>query len=131
MNEGRGYAARWIEAWNRRDLEAVLALWSDDMEFCSPLAEELTGSPVLHGKAAVAAYWTQALAAGLELRFALVDTYWDQGRRAVTILYRRRRGDDLRLAAEIVRLDGDGRGTHGIALHGAALQWTCPDHPGA
>lgn len=121
MNEGQEYAARWIDAWNRMDLDAVLALWSDDMEFCSPLAEELTGSPVLHGKAAVAAYWRQALAAAVELRFDLAEVYWDPGARAVTILYRRRRGADLRLAGELVRLGGDGRGTHGIALHGAGL----------
>lgn len=122
MNEGQDYAARLIEAWNRKDFEAVLALWSDDMEFCSPLAEELTGSPVLNGKAAVAAYWREALAAEPRLHFELVEAYWDPGSRAVTILYRRQRGADLRLAAELVILDKDCRGARGIALHGAALQ---------
>lgn len=121
MSEGASYAARWIAAWNGMNLAAALELWADDMEFWSPLAQELTGAPVLYGKVAVASYWDKALARSGGLRFELVEAHWDAAARAVTILYRRQRGDDFRLAAEIVRLNREGLGVHGVALHGPTL----------
>ncbi|HVX02631.1 MAG TPA: nuclear transport factor 2 family protein [Nitrososphaera sp.] len=32
----RGHVDRWLRAWNSRDLAAVLAMYSDDVEFTSP-----------------------------------------------------------------------------------------------
>jgi ketosteroid isomerase-like protein len=121
MNEGEAYAARWIEAWNSMDLDRALELWTDDMEFCSPLAAEITGSPMLRGKAAAADYWRRALAQAQQLHFELREALWDPEKRTVTIVYRRARGEDVRLAAEIIRLSEDGLGRHGTALHGAGL----------
>ena len=91
------------------------------MEFCSPLAAEITGSPVLYGKAAVGAYWVQALAQTVRLHFDLIRALWDIDARTVTIVYRRERDTDIRVAAEIIRLNDKGLGVHGIALHGASL----------
>lgn len=121
MNQGQEFAERWAEAWNSMDLEQALRLWADDMAFCSPLAAELTGSPMLHGKAAARAYRGEALRQAVRLRFEVLQVVWDAETRTVCIVYRRERGDDVRLAAEVVRLDDGGRGVHGIALHGAAL----------
>ena len=56
------FAADWAQAWNRRDVEAVLAHFRDDIIFASPTALAVTGSPVVHGKDALRAYWTKALA---------------------------------------------------------------------
>ena len=39
------FAREWVEAWNRRDLESLLACYSDDVEFRSPLAAKLLGDP--------------------------------------------------------------------------------------
>ena len=122
MNEGEEYAARWIAAWNSMELRRALELWAEDIEFCSPLAREITGSPVLRGKAAVADYWGQALAQAAHLHFELVQALWDSEARTVTIVYRRERGEDVRLAAEIIRLNSEGLGVHGTALHGAILK---------
>ena len=121
MNEGQEYAARWIEAWKSMRVERVLELWADDMEFCSPLAAQITGSAVLRGKLAVAEYWRSALAQASYIHFELTAAYWDPEERTVTIVYRRERGSDVRLAAEIIRLNDDGLGVHGSALHGAVL----------
>lgn len=121
MNQGHEYATRWIEAWNSMDLERALALWADDMTFCSPLAVEITGSPTLEGKAAVADYWGRALARGGKMHFELVEALWDPGARTVVIVYHRERGADVRIAAEVIRLNEVGLGDRGIALHGAAL----------
>lgn len=121
MNEGQDYARRWIEAWNSMKLDHALALWADDMEFCSPLAAEVTGSAVLLGKNAAAEYWRKALCQAVHLHFELIDALWDPEARAVTIVYRRERGADVRIAAEIIRLNEHGFGVRGTALHGAAL----------
>lgn len=121
MNDGQTYAVRWIEAWNSGELDQALALWADALEFCSPLAEEITGSATLTGKAAAADYWGRALAGSSHLRFTLIEALWDAEARAVTILYRRERGADIRVAAEVIHLDAKGLGVRGIALHGAAV----------
>jgi ketosteroid isomerase-like protein len=120
-NDGLHYAQRWIAAWNSLNLERALELWADDMEFCSPLAAELTGRPTLKGKEAAAAYWKRALAASDHLYFQLEEALWDPDERAVTIVYRRERGADIRLAVEIVRLNSEGLGVRGTAFHGAVL----------
>src|SRR3954454_22094932 len=99
------------------ELERTLDLWADEMAFCSPLAAEITGSPVLRGKAAVADYWRRALAQAAGLHFELEQGLWDPEARAVTIGYRRERGEDVRLAAEIIRMCAAGLGVHGAALH--------------
>jgi hypothetical protein len=121
MNEGEAYATRWIEAWNSMALERALGLWAEEMTFCSPLAAEIAGSAVLEGKAAVADYWARALAAAGRLHFELVEALWDPQARAVTIVYRRTRGGETRLAAEIIHLTEAGLGVRGLALHGAVV----------
>jgi hypothetical protein len=124
MDEGYKYAARWIEAWNSMDLNRALELWSDEVEFCSPLAAEITGSAVPRSKAAVGEYWGRALAQAVRLRFELIQALWDAEARSVAIVYRRERGADVRVAAEIIRLNEKGLGVNGIALHGASLRDT-------
>ena len=37
------FAREWVQAWNRRDLEALLLCYADDVEFRSPLAAKLLG----------------------------------------------------------------------------------------
>ncbi|MGI9376469.1 MAG: nuclear transport factor 2 family protein [Tsuneonella suprasediminis] len=50
------FAANWIANWNARDLDAILAHFAEDARFISPLAAELTGSPIIEGKASLRAY---------------------------------------------------------------------------
>jgi hypothetical protein len=121
-NEGEAFAERWIAAWNSLDLDRVLALWSDDLRFSSPYAAEVVGSAELRGKVAVAHYWREALGRIGALCFDLERTLWDPQQRIVTIIYRSRRGDTVKLATEIVRLDADGIATEGSAFYGAELE---------
>ena len=39
------FAREWVQAWNRRDLESLLACFAEDVEFRSPLAAKLLGEP--------------------------------------------------------------------------------------
>lgn len=71
------FGADWIAAWNRHDLDAILAHYADDFEMRSPYIVQIAGEPsgVLRGKAAVGAYWTAALERMPELRFTLIDVF--------------------------------------------------------
>jgi ketosteroid isomerase-like protein len=44
------FAESWIAAWNRRDVDAMLAHYSDSAQFVSPVASELVGRPILRDK---------------------------------------------------------------------------------
>ena len=57
----RQFAAAWIGAWNRHDLDAVLAHCADDIELTAPRLP--APSNRLRGKTAVAAWWAPALTA--------------------------------------------------------------------
>jgi ketosteroid isomerase-like protein len=57
--EARAFALRWNEAWNRRDLEAVLADFDGNVVFTSPTALVVTGAGTVCGKEALRAYWTK------------------------------------------------------------------------
>ena len=71
------FAANWIANWNARDLDAILAHFAEDARFISPLAAELTGSPIIEGKASLRAYWSKALEASSELHFTLIVAVCD------------------------------------------------------
>jgi ketosteroid isomerase-like protein len=73
----RRFAAEWIDAWNRHDLDAILAHYADDFEMRSPLIARFAGEPSgrLAGKAAVGAYWATALQRLPDLRFELLGLY--------------------------------------------------------
>lgn len=109
----REFAQSWIAAWNEHDLDAVLAHFSDDVEFSSPLIRQFAGEPSgrLSGKEAVRAYWQAGLARLPGLHFELVDVL--VGVNCLTILYMGHRG----LTAEVLSFGDDGRAVRGQALY--------------
>jgi len=44
-NQANEFAANWINAWNRKDVNAVLEHYVDDAKFISPKAATFVGSP--------------------------------------------------------------------------------------
>jgi hypothetical protein len=81
------FAEEWAQAWNRRDVEAVLAHFRDDVIFASPTALVVTGSSVVYGKNALRAYWTAALARSGSIRFNVLRVLWDAASRELAIIY--------------------------------------------
>ena len=81
------FAEEWAQAWNGRDVEAVLAHFRDDIIFASPTALAVTGSPVVHGKDALRAYWTKALARSGSIEFSVIRVLWDAASRELAIIY--------------------------------------------
>jgi hypothetical protein len=98
------FAQEWIEAWNRHDLERVLAHYADDFEMNSPYIVQIAGEPSgrLKGKTAVGVYWTKALAMMPDLHFELISTL--VGINSVTLYYK---GARDRLSAEVLHFGPD------------------------
>ncbi len=97
------FAEEWAEAWNRRDVEAVLAHFHDDVVFTSPTALAVVGVPTVRGKSALRDYWNAAMARITSIRFRVDHVLWDADRRELAIIYvsdvngqRKRMSENLR-----------------------------------
>jgi hypothetical protein len=107
------FAEKWAAAFNRLDVEAVLAHFHDDVVFTSPVAARvMPGSDgVVRGKAALREYWNAASKFMPDLHFDIVGVY--QGESVLVINYRNERGA---LVNEVLEFDGGlvcrGHGTY-------------------
>ena len=120
MTEAEQFARDWVAAWNRGDAEAVLRHFADDAVFISPLAAAVTGHAEVRGKAALRAYWTEALRLrGAPPRFTLDAVVWDAERKVLVVLYTSaERGGEVR-KAELMAFAADGLIHRGEAFAGA------------
>jgi hypothetical protein len=111
--EAVGFAEEWSAAWNRRDVDAVLAHFHDDVIFTSPYAAEFVpgSAGVVRGKAALREYWCTAIKATPNLHFDIVGVY--EGASVLVINYRNQGGA---LVNEVLEFDGGlvrrGHGTY-------------------
>ncbi len=85
--QAQEFAAHWIQAWNDRDLEAILSHYAEDVEYFSVFLSRLADNPagVLRGKDNVRAYLAKGLAAYPDLEFVLLDVFI--GVRSVVLRY--------------------------------------------
>ncbi|MEQ1618165.1 MAG: nuclear transport factor 2 family protein [Terricaulis sp.] len=104
MNDA-DFARRYYAAWNGRDLEAILALYAEEIEFSSPYIAALgfSADGVIHGKPVLRAYFEKALERAPQLTFA--PEALCVGARGHTLIYRNHRGER---AAETHQLDSAG-----------------------
>jgi ketosteroid isomerase-like protein len=104
MNDA-DFARRYYDAWNGRDLDAILALYAEDIEFSSPYIAALGFAPdgVIIGKPMLRAYFEKALERAPDLKF--VPESLCVGARGHTLIYRNHRSER---AAEVHELDGLG-----------------------
>lgn len=112
----RASAQAWCDAWNRRDLDAIMEHYAEDVAFSSPtvIRRWNIADGWLHGR--------DRLRANFEigpqtpgLRFDLVDVLLGAG--AMCVVYRRETGA---LVTDLVELDGHGRGRRVVACYGEA-----------
>ena len=103
--EAHYFAAEWIDAWNARDLDRILAHYAEHFEMSSPYIARIAGeeSGRLHGKPAVRAYWAKALQLIPRLRFQLVEVL--VGVDSMVIHYRGHKGP----VAEVLRFGANGK----------------------
>ena len=114
----QAHAHAWISAWNRADVDAVLATFAEDAEFTSALALPYAGTSRVRGKAALRRYWEAALADRPGLRFELVAAICDETAQVLVVHYVALQGGRRTRACEIMQFQ-DGVQVRGEALYGA------------
>jgi hypothetical protein len=107
-------AREWCEAWNRRDLDAIMQHYADDIELCSPTIVRRWGNidGWLRGKAKL----RENFAIGVmtpDLHFDLVDVLL--GVNALCIVYRRETGA---LVSDTIELNEMGQARRVVACYG-------------
>src|SRR5262249_25462913 len=117
-DEAVEYARRWTEAWNSRDLDAVLDHFEDEVTFSSAKALEAGATPTVHGKAALRQYWFTALQPVESLRFTLVRVIWDPDRLELAIIYDRQVNDRRDRASEVLQFGPSGGVVRGEVFYG-------------
>jgi hypothetical protein len=115
------FAESWIAAWNRRDIEAVLAHFAEEAQFVSPVARQILGRPVLQNKKELESYWRAALSRISTLHFKLDHAAWDARRRELNVVYEANLDGERKRACQIMQFDDLGRQINGEALYGAAI----------
>jgi ketosteroid isomerase-like protein len=119
-DDARAFAAQWAEAWNRRNIEQVLAHFDDEVEFTSPTALAVMGIPTLRGKGSVREYWTRALSDIASIRFTVDRVVWDADRRELAIIYTSEINGKSRRASENLRFNAAGQVVVAEVFHGIA-----------
>ena len=114
-------AEDWVAAWNRRDVDAVLAHYAEEAQFTSPVARSVVGRPVLRNKQELADYWRAALARISTLEFRLDHAAWDERRRELNVVYEANLNGERKRACEIMRFDAEGMQVSGEAMYGAVI----------
>jgi ketosteroid isomerase-like protein len=118
--DAQGFAAQWAEAWNRRDIEQVLAHFHDDVEFTSPTALAVVGIPTVRGKGSLREYWTKALARLSSIRFTVDRVVWDPDRRELAIIYTSETDGKTRRVSENLRFNAASQVVVAEVFHGVA-----------
>jgi hypothetical protein len=121
MNQAiaEAFAAQWADAWNRRDIESVLAHFHENVVFVSPTALAVTGSSTVRGKAALRAYWTKAMAGISALHFTVDRILWANDRRELAIVYQAAINGQIRRVSENLTLDSAALVVAAEVFHGA------------
>jgi len=115
----RTFADHWISDWNRKDVEAVLADFSEDVIFTSPRAKSVVGSSRVIGKSQLRDYWTRSIARIQSLHFILDHVLCDADGIAVVYIAEI---DGRRIrAVEFLAFGRDGLIYEGEAMHGVEL----------
>jgi hypothetical protein len=103
----RAFAQEWVEAWNSRDLDRILAHYDDNVVLISPVALNLLNNRtgVVQGKLALRDYFLLGLKAFPDLRFELSDVLW--GVETIVVYY----GSNVRdgKSAEVMQLNPAGK----------------------
>jgi len=115
----RAFAERWVSDWNRQDVEAVLAHFSEDVVFASPRAQAIVGSCRVEGKTRLREYWIGAISRVQTIHFALDHVISDADR--VGIVYVAEIDGRRMRAVEFLRFGADGLIYEGEAMHGVEL----------
>ena len=80
------WADQWIDAWNRRDLEGLLALYADNVQLRSPFAKVYAREGLIRNKAELRIYWGEVMQRIPNLALRKIAVY--NGHLALALHYR-------------------------------------------
>jgi steroid delta-isomerase len=115
------FAEWWVQAWSNRDVEAIVACFSEDVRFVSPRAAEVTGNPVVLGREALRDYWTRAVAGIDSIVFHLDRVLEGADGKDIVIVYRSNIDGRRKRACEFMKFDDKGKIVAAEAMHGCTL----------
>ena len=114
----RAAAGRFVETWRQDwckvDIDAVVSHFADDAEMRSPLAVELTDSPVVKGAENIRRYWQRAYGDVKSADLKVLAWSWDTEIARLTIWWQL---GEAR-ASEFMEFDVAGRVTRSEAFYG-------------
>ncbi len=103
----RAFAQEWVDSWNTRDLDRILAHYADEVVLISPVALNLlnNGTGIVQGKSALRDYFQLGLKAYPDLRFVLADVL--SGIETIVVYY----GNNVRdgKTAEVMQFNPTGK----------------------
>lgn len=108
MHPNKQIAKKWFEAFNRGDLEALLALYDETAEHYSPklklLHPETKG--LIKGKAALRAWWKDAFTRLPDLNYQVLNLTADDDQVFMEYIRRTAGESDLRVGEVLVISEG-------------------------
>ncbi|MFI6517519.1 nuclear transport factor 2 family protein [Spirillospora sp. NPDC050679] len=104
--EARAHADQWLAAWEARDLDAIMACYSEEVDFAATTVVTRWDRPDgrLRSKAELRHHFERGLGLAPELRFVEEAFLTSPG--GYALLYRRENGNR---ALDVVELDQHGR----------------------
>ena len=110
--EAHAFTEQWVKDWNAHDVDALLAHFTDDVVFTSPVAiRVLGGDGVIRGKETLRKYWSEGIRLIPDLHFEVLAVY--AGISTLVINYRNQAGG---VVSEVLTFDGtlvrEGHGTY-------------------
>jgi hypothetical protein len=116
IGQAREAARNWCEAWNQRNLDAIMDHYADDIEFSSPTVVKRWGiaDGWLRGKGKLRDNFSIGVTAP-ELHFELLDVLL--GVNSMCVIYRRESGA---LVTDLVEFDEQGKARRVVACYASA-----------
>ena len=108
------FVAAWCASWCKVDIDAVVAHFADDAQMRSPLALELTGSPVVTGAENIRAYWRRAYGHIESADLKILSWSWDETISRLTVWWQL----GATRASEFMDFDDAGRVLRSEAFYG-------------
>ena len=113
QNTAQTKAQNWVDAWNNRDLDAVMMHYADDVPVCSPLVKRRLNKSDgwLHGKSALRDYFAVGMG-NPDLQFTLKSVH--VGVQSMSMVYARENGIQV---VDTMELNADGLTTRMVACY--------------
>lgn len=112
----KSFADEWVNAWNNKDIEAIMGHYVDNVVFSSPfiLKAQINDKGTVQGKSELRKYFERALEKNPDLHFDLKQIM--VGIKSITLIYTRKR---TMLASETMILNDKGKVVEGLSHYSA------------